>query len=141
MNAGISRHNLVGLDRQELERLVHSLGKAPYRGRQLFHALYRRRERDLAALTDLDRKFRDALAAHYEIAYPHIQGEFVSKDGSARYLLCLQDNTFIETVYMPEEERITLCLSSQAGCAVDCRFCFTALLGLKRNLSAGEILG
>ena len=141
MNAGISGHNLVGLDRQELERLVHSLGKAPYRGRQLYHALYHRRERDVAALTDLDRDFREALAAHYEITYPDVQGEFTSKDGSARFLLRLQDDTAIETVYMPEEARITLCLSSQAGCAVDCRFCFTALLGLKRNLSAGEILG
>jgi 23S rRNA (adenine2503-C2)-methyltransferase len=141
MNAGISGHNLVGLDRQELERLVESLGKAPYRGRQLYRALYCRRERDLAALTDLGRNFRGVLAARYEITYPDVQGEFISKDGSARYLLRLQDNTSIETVYMPEEERITLCLSSQAGCAVDCRFCFTALLGLKRNLSAGEILG
>jgi 23S rRNA (adenine2503-C2)-methyltransferase len=141
MNAAISGHNLVGLDRQELERLVQSLGKAPYRGRQLYHALYHRRERNVAALTDLDRNFREALAAHYEISYPHLQGEFISTDGSARYLLRLQDNTAIETVYMPEEERITLCLSSQAGCAVDCRFCFTALLGLQRNLSAGEIVG
>jgi 23S rRNA (adenine2503-C2)-methyltransferase len=141
MHAGISSQNLVGLDRQELERLVLSLGKAPYRACQLYHALYSRQEKDLAALTDLDRNFRGALAAHYEITYPHVQGEFISKDGSARYLLRLQDNTAIETVYMPEEERITLCLSSQAGCAVDCRFCFTALLGLKRNLSAGEILG
>ena len=141
MNARISRNNLVGLDRQELEGVAQSLGKAPYRGRQLFHALYRRRERNLAALTELDTKFRADLAAHYEIAYPEIQGEFTSQDGSARYLLRLQQKTSIETVYMPEEERTTLCLSSQAGCAVDCRFCFTALLGLERNLSAGEILG
>ena len=141
MNAGISGHNLVGHDRQELERLVQSLGKASYRGRQLYHALYSRRERELAALTDLDRNFRQALAARYEITYPDVQGEFTSKDGSVRHLLRLQDHTAIETVYMPEEERITLCLSSQAGCAVGCRFCFTALLGLQRNLSAGEILG
>ena len=141
MSAENSSQNLVGLDCQELERLVLSLGKAPYRARQLYHALYSRRELNLAALTELDSHFRAALAAHYEITYPQAQGEFISKDGSARYLLRLQDNTSIETVYMPEEERITLCLSSQAGCAVDCRFCFTALLGLKRNLSAGEILG
>jgi 23S rRNA (adenine2503-C2)-methyltransferase len=141
MSAGISSQNLVGLDRQELERLAQLLGKAPYRGRQLYHALYRRQERGLATLTDLDRDFRGALAAHHNVAYPDVQGEFISKDGSARYLLRLQDNTSIETVYMPEEERVTLCLSSQAGCAVDCRFCFTALLGLQRNLSAGEILG
>jgi len=141
MSAENSSQNLVGLDCQELERLVLSLGKAPYRARQLYHALYSRRELNLAALTELDSHFRAALAAHYEITYPQAQGEFISKDGSARYLLRLQDNTSIETVYIPEEERVTLCLSSQAGCAVDCRFCFTALLGLQRNLSAGEILG
>ena len=90
MNAGISGHNLVGLDRQELERLVQSLGKAPYRGRQLYRALYHRRERDVASLTDFDRDFREALAAHYEITYPEVQGEFISKDGSARYLLRLR---------------------------------------------------
>ena len=141
MSAENSSQNLVGLDCQELERLVQSLGKAPYRARQLYQALYCRRQLNLAALTELDSNFRTALAAHYEITYPQIQGEFISKDGSARYLLRLQDNTSIETVYIPEEERVTLCLSSQAGCAVDCRFCFTALLGLQRNLSAGEILG
>jgi 23S rRNA (adenine2503-C2)-methyltransferase len=141
MTTGISNHNLLGLDRQELEQLVQSLGEAPYRGRQLYRALYHRREADVTTLTELDKNFRSALAAGYQITYPAIQGEFLSKDGSVRYLLRLQDNTSIETVYMPEEERITLCLSSQAGCAVDCRFCFTALLGLKRNLSAGEILG
>jgi len=135
------RQNLVGLDRQELEQLAESLGKAPYRGRQLYHALYRRREREVSALTVLESSFRQDLAAGYEIAYPTVQGEFISKDGCARYLLRLQDNTSIETVFMPEEDRVTLCLSSQAGCAVDCRFCFTALLGLQRNLSAGEVLG
>ena len=133
--------NLVGLDRQELERLAQSLGKAPYRGRQLYHALYRRRATGIASLTDLDKDFKGALAAQYNVDYPRVQVVFTSTDGAARYLLRLHDNTLIETVYMPEEQRVTLCLSSQAGCAVDCRFCFTALLGLQRNLSAGEILG
>ena len=139
MNTGIQ--NLVGLDRQELERLAQSLGKAPYRGRQLYHAIYRRRATAIAGLTDLDRDLKGTLSAHYDLDYPRVQAVFTSTDGSARYLLRLQDNTLIETVYMPEESRATLCLSSQAGCAVDCRFCFTALLGLQRNLSAGEILG
>jgi len=133
--------NLVGLDRQELERVAKSLGKAPYRGRQLYHAIYRRRATDIDGLTDLDRDLRAALSAQYYVAHPSIQAMFTSRDGSARYLLSLQDETLIETVYMPEESRTTLCLSSQAGCAVDCRFCFTALLGLERNLSTGEILG
>ena len=139
MNTGIQ--NLVGLDRQELERLAQSLGKAPYRGRQIYHAVYRRRATGIASLTDLDKDFKTALAAQYNVDYPRIQAVFTSTDGAARYLLRLQDRTLIETVYMPEEQRVTLCLSSQAGCAVDCRFCFTALLGLQRNLSAGEILG
>jgi len=139
MNTGMQ--NLVGLDRQELERLAQSLGKAPYRGRQLYHAIYRRRATAIAGLTDLDRDLKETLSAQYDVGYPRVQAVFTSTDGSARYLLRLQDNTLIETVYMPEESRATLCLSSQAGCAVDCRFCFTALLGLQRNLSAGEILG
>jgi len=139
MNARMQ--NLVGLDQQELERLAQSLGKAPYRGRQLYHAIYRRRSTSIAALTDLDKEFKGALSTQYNVDYPQVQAVFTSTDGSARYRLQLQDNTLIETVYMPEERRVTLCLSSQAGCAVDCRFCFTALLGLQRNLSAGEILG
>ena len=139
MNTGIQ--NLVGLDDQELERLAQSLGKAPYRGRQIYRAIYRRQATGIACLTDLDNEFKGALAAQYNIDYPRIHAMFTSTDGAARYLLRLHDNTLIETVYMPEEQRVTLCLSSQAGCAVDCRFCFTALLGLQRNLSAGEILG
>ena len=139
MNTGMQ--NLVGLDRQELEQLAQSLGKAPYRGRQLYHAIYRRRATAIAGLTDLDSEFKGTLSAAYDVDYPRVQDVFASTDGSARYLLRLHDNTLIETVYMPEESRATLCLSSQAGCAVDCRFCFTALLGLQRNLSAGEILG
>jgi len=141
MKAGLSSQSLVGLDRQELERLMESRGKAAYHGRQLYRALYRRRESDLGGMTDLDGKLRQALAADYEIRWPKVEGGFVSQDGSARYLLLLEDGTAIETVYMPEDDRITLCLSSQAGCAVGCRFCFTALLGLRRNLEAGEILG
>ena len=133
--------NLVGLDRQELERLAQCLGQAPYRGRQLYHAIYRRRATSIASLTDLDKDLKTALAAQYNVHYPRVEAVFTSTDGAARYLLRLQDNRLIETVYMPEEQRITLCLSSQAGCAVDCRFCFTALLGFERNLSAGEILG
>jgi 23S rRNA (adenine2503-C2)-methyltransferase len=141
MKTGDSTRNLVGLDRQEMERLMATLGKAPYHGRQLYRALYRRREKDIGVLTDLDGKLREALAENYEIRWPEVQREFLSRDGALRYLLLLEDQTAIETVYMPEEERITLCLSSQAGCAVDCRFCFTALLGLQRNLAAGEIVG
>jgi len=137
----MANQNLLGLDQGELERLAENHAQARYRGRQLFRALYHRRQRSFSSLTDLDREFREFLSARYEVGYPEIRKEFISQDGTVRYLLGLPDGKSVETVYMPEENRITLCLSSQAGCAVNCRFCFTALLGLQRNLSAGEILG
>ena len=133
--------NLLGLNLHELENLALGCGQPRYRGRQLYHGLYVRRTRDLAALTDLSREFRDALNARHRITYPQTEREFRSRDGAIRYLFRLTDGKRIETVYMPEEDRTTLCLSSQVGCAVDCRFCFTALLGSQRNLTAGEIIG
>jgi 23S rRNA (adenine2503-C2)-methyltransferase len=133
--------NLLGLDLQDLEHLAVKLGQPRYRGRQLYHAMYARRARELEGLTDLNRDFRQTLAAQSEIAYPEVDREFLSRDGAVRYLFRLQDGKSAETVYMPQEDRTTLCLSSQVGCALDCKFCFTALLGAKRNLTAGEILG
>lgn len=133
--------NLLGLSREELERLAAECGQAPYRGRQLYQGIYARRAQTLDSLTDLGQTFRAFLSARYRIAYPEVQRGFVSRDGAVRYLLRLEDGQTIEAVYMPEENRTTLCLSSQVGCAVDCRFCFTALLGLKRNLTAGEMVG
>ena len=133
--------NLIGLDAKELEALVEIQGRPRYHGRQLFRAIYSRRERDFIRLTELNREFREFLSSNYQLTYPSIIQKFVSSDGAARYLLGVEDGKSVETVYMPEEDRVTLCLSSQVGCAVDCRFCFTALLGLQRNLAAGEIVG
>jgi len=141
MELAIRDRNLVGLSREELEQFATHCGQPRYRGRQLYRGLYARRERDFASLTDLDRRFREVLSARYMVFYPEVRRKFVSRDGAVRYLLGLQDGNSIETVYMPEEDRVTLCLSSQVGCALDCRFCFTGLLGVKRNLTAGEILG
>ena len=133
--------NLLGLNLEELENFVASFGQPRYRGRQLYHGMYVRRVRDLDGLTDLNREFRDTIAAQHRIDYPVAERHFCSLDGSIRYLFRLADGNLVETVYMPEEDRTTLCLSSQVGCAVDCKFCFTALLGSKRNLTAGEIIG
>jgi len=141
MTLATQRGNLLGLSLEELESLAVHMGQPRYRGRQLYHAIYARRARDLATLTDLHRNFRETLAAEHEIAYPHVDREFASRDGAVRYLFRLADGKSVETVYMPEDDRTTLCLSSQVGCALDCRFCFTALLGAKRNLTAGEIVG
>jgi 23S rRNA (adenine2503-C2)-methyltransferase len=133
--------NLLGLNLEELENLAVNLGQPRYRGRQIYHGLYVRRLRDFSGLTELNRDFRNAIAIQQGILYPQVEREFSSRDGAVRYLLRLQDGNLIETVYMPEENRTTLCLSSQVGCALDCHFCFTALLGARRNLTAGEIIG
>ena len=135
------RGNLLGLNLEELENFAVSCGQPRYRGRQIYHGIYARRVRELSGLTALSSDFREAVASHRGIIYPQVEREFASRDGAVRYLFRLPDGKLVETVYMPEEERTTLCLSSQVGCALDCRFCFTALLGAKRNLTAGEIIG
>lgn len=133
--------NLLGLTLPELENLGARFGQPRYRGRQIYHGLYARRIHDLSGLTDLSHEFRETLAADHTILYPKVEREFASRDGAVRYLFRLADGNLVETVYMPEKDRTTFCLSSQVGCALDCRFCFTALLGAKRNLTAGEIIG
>ncbi len=133
--------NLLGLSRIELEQFAVACGQPRYRGTQIFRGIYARREPSFTALSDLDREFREFLSSRYSVIYPETKSKFVSGDGAVRYLLGLADGQAIEAVYMPEQHRATLCLSSQAGCAFDCRFCFTGLLGLKRNLTAGEIIG
>ncbi|HEV2348834.1 MAG TPA: 23S rRNA (adenine(2503)-C(2))-methyltransferase RlmN [Terriglobia bacterium] len=135
------QNNLLGMTCDELERLAVDCGQPRFRGRQVYQGVYARRERDWTGFTDLHAKFRAYLHQYYAVLYPQITREFVSRDGSIRYLLGLEDGESAEAVYMPEENRTTLCISSQVGCAVDCRFCFTGLLGVKRNLTAGEIVG
>jgi 23S rRNA (adenine2503-C2)-methyltransferase len=133
--------NLFGLGKTELEQLAVECGQPKFRGKQLFRNLYARRVRDLSAFTDIPAEFRQELTTRYRVEWPEIRSQVASRDGAVRYLFALNDGENIETVYMPIENRVTLCLSSQVGCAVGCRFCFTALLGAKRNLTAGEILG
>jgi 23S rRNA (adenine2503-C2)-methyltransferase len=135
------QNNLLGMTCGELERLAEDCGQPRFRGRQIYQGIYARRERDWAGFTNLNPKFREFLSTHHTVDYPQITREFVSRDGSIRYLLGLEDGESVEAVYMPEENRTTLCISSQVGCAVDCRFCFTGILGVKRNLTAGEIVG
>ncbi|MGH9402452.1 MAG: 23S rRNA (adenine(2503)-C(2))-methyltransferase RlmN [Terriglobia bacterium] len=133
--------NLFGLNRAELEELALACGEPRYRGRQLFHGIYGLRREATGSLTDLSKQFRQRLAERFHIALPAVREKFSSHDRAVRYLLELADGQAVESVFMPERDRVTLCISSQAGCAVDCRFCFTALMGLKRNLTAGEIAG
>ena len=133
--------NLIGASREELENLAEKLRQPRFRGRQVYEGLYKGRASDFQSLTNLNLALRGELSARFRVSYPQVERDFASRDGAVRYLLRLEDGNSIEAVYMPEENRTTLCLSSQVGCAVDCRFCFTALLGVKRNLTSGEIVG
>ena len=141
--------NLLGKSREELRALAVSLGENAYRGAQLYHALYSEKQFNIAAMTNLSAVLRERLAEQSVIALPEIVRRYPSADGTIRYVLALEGRagagadrkTTIEAVFMPEEYRQTICISTQAGCAVDCHFCLTATLGLIRNLSAGEIIG
>lgn len=153
---------LLGLDIQELTGIVEEAGEPAYRARQLFEAMYGQRAGRLDDITTLPRTLRARLAERAGTALlPQIERRFESADGTIRYLIAFADGQSVETVWMPEGDggesgdgseageakggrgfnRATICVSSQVGCAVDCRFCLTALLGVKRNLTAGEIVG
>jgi 23S rRNA (adenine2503-C2)-methyltransferase len=154
--------SLLGLQLPELVALVEEFGQPPYRARQLFEALYRQRVDNADQILTLPQDFRRGLKDRgISVGLPTIEKKFVSSDGTVRYLVACSDGQSVEAVWMPEGdggeaadgseagdqaeqhkwERATICISSQVGCAVDCQFCLTALLGIKRNLSAGEIVG
>ncbi len=138
---------LLGKSAEELREYVASLGERPFRAAQLYHALYAERRFEFAAMTNLPAALRERLASVEggRITPPRIVRRFPSADGSIRYLFSIggenEKPAQIEAVFMPREGRQTICISTQAGCAVDCHFCLTAQLGLIRNLTAGEIVG
>ena len=139
---------LLGKSKEELREFCVALGEPAFRGAQIYHALYAERKFDIAQITNLPVALRERLAKEARVTLPEVKQRFVSADGSARYLFALpagEDRTTarpasVEAVFMPSEGRRTICISTQAGCAVDCHFCLTAQLGLIRNLTAGEIL-
>jgi len=156
---------LLGMDLPELTAFAEQAQQPPYRGRQLFEAIYRQRIDRFEHISTLPEAFRSVLSNRgLRVGIPRIEKKFISRDGTVRYLVKFSDEQTVETVWMPEGDegetgdgseageqsentsnrpwsRATICLSSQVGCAVDCQFCLTALLGVKRNLSAGEIVG
>jgi len=174
----ILENTLLGLDRPELISLMDSLGQPAYRSSQILDAVYRQRVDSIEQISTLPEPVRQSLAEkEVSIGLPKIEKQFVSQDGTVRYLMQFADSQSVETVWMPEGDggeagdgseagdlaerltevedpkpnhrprqgqnqgRSTICISSQVGCAVDCQFCLTALLGVKRNLTAGEIVG
>ena len=181
--AATRQTELLGLGIQELTAMMQEAGESDYRARQLFEAIYRQRVGSVEEISTLPMELRRTLAARaVSVGQPRIEKQYVSADGTIRYLLAFSDGQSVETVWMPEgdggeagdevpsadevpsteyqvpsvetprlvlgtrnsvlgTQHATICVSSQVGCAVDCRFCLTALLGLRRNLSAGEIVG
>jgi 23S rRNA (adenine2503-C2)-methyltransferase len=143
--------DLLGKSPGELREFVQSLGEPAYRGGQIYHALYAEHRFDVAAMTNLPAELRQRLARESTIAVPQVRRRYESSDGAVRYVLVLDASdsggapagkpATVEAVFMPEENRQTICISTQAGCAVDCHFCLTATLGLIRNLTAGEMVG
>jgi 23S rRNA (adenine2503-C2)-methyltransferase len=153
---------LLGLNLQQLTEMMVEMGEPSYRGRQLFEAIYQERKFKIEEISTLPSELRRRLTREGTVVgEPSIRNKFISSDGTVRYLLAMADAQTVEAVWMPEGdggesgdgseagdaparrkwERATICISSQVGCAVDCQFCLTALLGVKRNLSAGEIVG
>ena len=160
----VPQNTLLGMDRADLISLVSSLGEPAYRANQILDAVYRQRVDSSDKISTLPQQLRTKLAeAGFSVGLPRIEQRFLSQDGTVRYLIGFPDGQSVETVWMPEGDggeadealetidpggssargwsRATICVSSQVGCAVDCQFCLTALLGVKRNLTAGEIAG
>jgi 23S rRNA (adenine2503-C2)-methyltransferase len=136
-----TRRNLVGIDRAGLMAEMTSFGAEPFRARQLWHWIYHRGVTDWAAMTSLAKGFRERLAERYELRRPQVATAQVSRDGTRKWLLRFDDGQEAETVHIPEEDRGTLCVSSQVGCTLTCRFCHTGTQRLVRNLAAAEIVG
>jgi 23S rRNA (adenine2503-C2)-methyltransferase len=136
------RVNLLGLPRQDLEAFVaERLGAKPFRARQLMKWIYRKGAAEFAVMSDLQKEFRAQLEGIASIEVPEIVTEQRSADGTRKWMLRMDAVQGIETVYIPEPGRGTLCISSQVGCAMDCSFCSTAQQGFNRNLGVAEIVG
>ncbi len=133
--------DLANLSLEQLTEFLVSLGLPKYRGIQVFAWLYRPHFSDFSQMTDLSKELRETLAARTVFDRPHLEEVERSEDGTVKFGFKLQDGNYIESVLIPEEERNTLCVSSQVGCAMGCGFCLTGVGGIKRNLTPGEIVG
>ncbi len=133
--------NLLGLDRSALQEYFVGLGVKEFHARQFLKWVYQRGVTDFSQMTDLGLSLRQTLSERAMLALPEKAGEQISKDGTRKWLFRLEDGNCIETVFIPEDDRGTLCVSSQVGCALNCTFCATARQGFSRNLQASEIIG
>jgi 23S rRNA (adenine2503-C2)-methyltransferase len=133
--------NLFGMGKEALAALVAERGEPAFRARQLYGWLYNRRVRAFDAMANLPKALRVALAEAFDLRWPEVAERALSFDGTRKYLFRLEDGATIEAVYIPEDARRTICISTQAGCPLKCAFCLTGIAGYTRNLKAGEILG
>ena len=133
--------NLLDLEPAELIRWCGELGEQPFRAKQLQRWIHQFGEADFDAMTDLAKSLREKLKLHATVTAPAIISDNTASDGTRKWLIDVGDGNAVETVFIPEENRGTLCVSTQAGCAVNCRFCSTGKQGFSRNLTIGEIVG
>src|SRR5690606_34247868 len=133
--------NLLGLDTPALANLVGPWGGKPFRAKQLQRWVHQRGVDSFDDMTDLAREFRQQLAEHCTISVPPVSTEQRSADGTRKWLFDVGKNNAVEAVFIPEDDRGTLCISSQAGCTVACPFCSTGYQGFNRNLTTAEIIG
>jgi 23S rRNA (adenine2503-C2)-methyltransferase len=133
--------NLLDLDPAQLVAYCGELGEKPFRAKQLQRWIHQFGASDFDAMTDLAKSLRDKLKTRARIAAPTVISDYTSADGTRKWLLDVGQGNAVETVFIPEENRGTLCISTQAGCAVNCRFCSTGKQGFNRNLAVGEIIG
>jgi 23S rRNA (adenine2503-C2)-methyltransferase len=137
----MARANLFGMGKDALAALVAERGEPAFRAGQIYGWLYHRRVRAIDAMANLPKPLRAALAEGFEVRWPEVAERALSFDGTRKYLFRLGDGATVEAVYIPEDDRRTICISTQAGCPLKCAFCLTGIAGYKRNLKPGEILG
>lgn len=136
----MSKTNLKALSKQELEAFIHESGLPAFRSKQVLHWIYEKYAGSIQDITELAKDAREKLSEKAYIGNLEILERQISKDGTEKFLFGLEDGESIESVLIPDEDRLTLCISSQVGCAMGCRFCLTGTLGLKRQLEAYEIV-
>ena len=133
--------NLIGLSREELQHEIESLGEKPFRAKQLWHWIYWQGKTDFAEMTSLGKPLRQKLIDNgYSLHRPQVVRELTASDSTRKWLFRFDDGRDIETVYIPEEDRGAVCISTQVGCPNGCKFCHTGSQKLTRNLTAGEIV-
>jgi 23S rRNA (adenine2503-C2)-methyltransferase len=135
------RPNLFGMSREALTGALVGMGEPPFRAKQVYGWLYRRRVASAEEMANLPKPLRAALAERFELRWPEVAERTLSFDGTRKYLFRLEDRATIESVYIPEDDRRTICISTQAGCPLKCAFCLTGIAGYRRNLRPDEILG